>query len=270
MRILKLAVAALALAAAAAPPAQGATQPARTENARQGAVRAAFAYRATLPGSPYVRGRLRIWNGAQLIVNHPVPLIAHYPGTRELSVRQLDGAGPPEVVFTEFSGGAHCCSTTSIYTGAHRVVKQWGHAPPVLRDVDGDGVPEFHGFDSGFAYAFGPFATSDFPTKVWRYTGAAVIDVTRTFPAEVQAGMAQEYARYQTALSTNLAYSVRGALAAYAADGYSLGQGDQAMAVVQAADTAGQTGTGMTETDGFWQPDFMGKLRDLLHRLGYV
>ena len=270
MKMFKLVVAAIALAAAAAPPAQGAVQPTHTENARQGAVRASYTFHATLLGSTYVRGRLRIWNGAQLIVNHPISITAHYPGTRELSIRQLDGTGPPEVVFNLFSGGAHCCSTTWIYTGARRVVQQWGHAPPVLRDVDGDGVPEFHGFDSRFAYAFGPFATSDFPSKVWRYTGAAVIDVTRSFPAEVQAGMAQEYARYQTAVSSNLAYAVRGALAAYAADGYTLGQGDQAIAVVQAADTAGQTGNGMTETDGFWQPDFMGKLRNLLHQLGYA
>jgi hypothetical protein len=272
MRIPKPVVAAIAVAAtaAAAPPAHAAAQPTHTENARQGAVRAAYSFRATLPGSTYVRARLKIWNGARLIVNHPIQLTSHYAAIRELSVRQLDGAGPPEVVLNQYSGGAHCCSSTWIYTGAHRVVKDWFHSPPVLRDVDGDGIPEFHGADSGFAYAFGSFASSGFPAKVWRYTGTAVIDVSRAFPAEVQADMAQQYARYQAAVSGTSPEGARGALAAYAADGYTLGQGDPAMAVVQSAVDAGQTGTAMTETDPFWQPDFMGRLRDLLHRLGYA
>jgi hypothetical protein len=55
------------------------------------------------------------------------------------------------------------------------------------------------------------------------------------------------------------------ALAAYAADGYSLGQGDQAMAVVQQAVDAGQTSTA---TDPF--DDFPGKLQQVLHEDGYA
>ena len=273
MRISTLVVAALALAVAASAPAHAAAQPTHTENARQGAVRAAYSFTPTLRGSTYVRARIRIWNGARLIVNHPIALTSHYAGTRELSIHQLDGAGPPEVVLNQFSGGAHCCWTTWIYTGARRVVEGWGHNLPVLRDVDGDGVPEFHGFDTRWAYAFGSFASSGFPAKVWRYTGSGVGDVSRAFPAEIQADMAQQYSRYQAALGAQGgqgAEGVRGALAAYAADGYTLGQGDQAMGVVQAADSAGQTGTAKSETDPFWEPDYMGRLRALLHRLGYA
>jgi len=76
--------------------------------------------------------------------------------------------------------------------------------------------------------------------------------------------MAAQYARYQDARVAGDAGSVRAALAAYAADGYSLGQGDAAMAVVQAADAAGET---QRPRDRF--PDYLGTLRKLLRDLGY-
>jgi hypothetical protein len=106
--------------------------------------------------------------------------------------------------------------------------------------------------------------------KVWNYANGQVNDVTRSFPAEVQADMAEQYAGYQECLTTteNGDYApscVRGALAAYAADGYSLGQGDQAMAVVQQAVDAGQTSN---DTDQF--DDFLGKLQQVLHQGGYA
>jgi hypothetical protein len=276
VRISKLVTAALALAAATVPAAPAATAaaatPGHTLNARQGAVRAAYSYRYLDASRTYARGRLRIWNGGRLIVNHPTNFSTgpRPGGPRMLVVRQLDGAGPPEVVLNLYSGGAHCCASSWIYTGAHRTVKSWGDSPPALRDVDGDGSAEFHGFDSSFGYAFGPFGTSGFPVKVWRYTGTGVSDVTRSFPAEVQADMAQQYARYQAAVSGRAADAVRGALAAYAADGYTLGQGDQAMGVVQSAVDAGEAGTAVTDADPSWEPDYIGRLRALLHKAGYA
>jgi hypothetical protein len=270
MRSSKLVVVALALAAAAAP-AQAAALGTHVQNARLGAIRATYSYRDTPFGS-YDHARLKIWNGKRLIVNHPFRFAAVPPApTRAVLVRQLDGTALPEVILNQYSGGTHCCASSLIYTGAHRVVVQWGDFVPTLRDVDGDGKPEFHGTNSGFDYAFGSFASSYQPVKVWRFTGTGAIDVTRAYPAEVQADMARAYTFYQSALTQHQSPEiVRGSLAAYAADGYTLGQGPQAMAVVQAADAAGQTGTAKTERDSFWEPDYMGKLRDVLHRLGYA
>jgi hypothetical protein len=242
------------------------------KHAQQGSLRAEFSYRRySGPTRFWDHGRVRIWSGGRLIVDY-APRYG-YAGAYilpALSIRQLDGAGPPEVITTVYSGGAHCCWATVIFTGTHRIWKPWGHyGAPVLRDVDGDGKPEFHGFDSRFAAAFGSFGGSGLPAKVWSYSGNALHDVTVSYPAEVQADMAKWYAAYQTSAAMKSSDGVRGALAAYAADGYTLGQGVAAMAVVQAAVDAGQPQGGSSDADPAYDADYVAKLRELLRTLGY-
>jgi hypothetical protein len=269
----------VAVTATVAAPAAAAAAPHRlhTQTAHQGSLRAQFSFRDTpIPGW-WDHGRIKIWKGRRLIVNRvtgngPPSVFRHnksLPG-RGVTILQLDGTGPPEVLIDMYSGGAHCCLESWIFTGAHRATKVWGHGGvrPALRDVDGKGQPEFHGVDTGFAYLFTSFAGSRFPAKVWNYANGRINDVTRSFPAEVQADMAQQYSGYQECLAAGgdfMAGCVRGALAAYAADGYSLGQGDQAMAVVQQSIDDGQTAT---ETDPF--DDFLGKLQQVLRDGGYA
>ncbi len=245
----------VALALAAAAPAQAA----RVQYAREGALRASYTF-----GKNYKPGTLRIWHRGRLIVNRRA-YTYHLVRGRILSIRQLDGTGPPEVLLNLYSGGTHCCSESWIYTGAKRVRKQWGHgeAPP-LRDDDGDGKPEFHGYDTSFAYAFASFGGSRFPVKVWRYERGAVRDVTASFPAKVGADMAEHLACYHQTVATGATEGVRACLAAYAADAQVLGRLPEAMAVVQAAIDAGQTGAGVTDSDPNWQPDFLGTLKRLL------
>ena len=271
----------VALTAMAAAPAVAAAAPHRlhVQTARQGSLRAEYSFRDVGSGSTWWdHARIKIWSHGRLIVNRtsfygPPPAFRNNKTVpdRAVTIRQLDGTGPPEVLINLWSGGMHCCSESWIFTGAHRAKKAWGHfMPPKLRDADGDGKPEFHGIDTGFAYLFGSFASSRFPAKVWNYANGQINDVTRSFPAEVQADMAGQYAGYQECLTAtdNADYApscVRGALAAYAADGYSLGQGDQAMAVVQQAIDAGQTSTA---TDPF--DDYLGKLQQVLHDGGYA
>jgi hypothetical protein len=243
-----------------------------TKHAQQGSLRAEFSYRRYSGATKFWdHGRIKIWSGGRLIVNYrPRYSFSGAYALPALSIRQLDGTGPPEVIVTVFSGGAHCCWTTVLFTDAHRTTKEWGHfGAPKLRDVDGDGNPEFHGFDSRFAAAFGSFGGSALPAKVWSYSADALHDVTPAYPAEVQADMAQQYARYQKAAAGENSDGVRGALGAYAADGYTLGQGDAAMAVVQAAADAGETQGGSSDTDPAYGGDYVAALRELLRKLGY-
>jgi hypothetical protein len=241
----------------------------RVVRAHLGSVRAELRYREYMPGRhAWLRSRIRIWSGGRRIVDRPAGYGQRVGGLRLLSIRDLDGAGPPEVVLHSFSGGAHCCWATQIFTGAHRVTKTWGHIyVPTLRDVDGDGKPEFHGIDTAFAYAFGAFSQSRFPRKVWSYSGLAMHDVTDSFPAEVQADMAEHYAAYRSARAEKSPGGVRGALAAYAADGFSLGRGEAALEVVLAAVNAGETKP--TKRDPNVYPDYYEALRTLLRKLGY-
>jgi hypothetical protein len=232
---------------------------ARMQRARDGAVRATYTF-----GKNFKPGTLRIWNRDRLIVTRRAYVHPTVRG-RVLFVRQLDATGPPEVLLHLYSGGAHCCSETWIYTGAKRARKLWGHGgPPVLRDDDRDGKPEFHGWDTSFAYAFASFGGSRFPAKVWCYERGAVRDVSASFPAEIGADMAEHLAAYHFALASGNVEGVRAALAAYAADAQVLGRLPEAMALVQAAIDAGQIGDGVTEADPNWQPDFLGTLKRLL------
>jgi hypothetical protein len=260
------------IAGATAPPAHAKPRwHERAKRAQQGSLRAEFSYRLYPgPTKTWDHGRIRIWSGGRLIVDYrPRYGFGGYL-LPALSIRQLDGTGPPEVVATVYAGGAHCCWTTMIITGTHRLTKEWGHfGAPVLRDVDGDGKPEFHGFDSRFAAAFGSFGGSGLPSKVWSYSGGALHDVTTAYPAEVQADMAKWYGIYQGAVAEHRSDSVRGALAAYAADGYTLGQADAAMAVVRAAVDAGQVQGGSSDEDPAYEGDYLAKLHELLRNLGY-
>lgn len=246
------------------------------QTASGGGVRAEFSYDGELPLVQH--GRLRIFRGGRRIVDRATPALLG-PGfdgrgrpRRAVAVRALDAAGPPEVLLTLFTGGTHCCWESWIYSGTRRVHRSWGDIPPVLRDGDGDGLPELHGADVRMGYVFGPFAAVAYPARIWRYAGGALTDVTKVaaFAGEVRADQERWRQVYATARDAREASGVRYALAAYAADGYTLGQGDAAMAVVQAAVAAGEADTDRDDPNGSWQPDYLGRLRALLDRLGYA
>jgi hypothetical protein len=173
----------------------------------------------------------------------------------------------PEVLFTEFTGGNGCCWTTWIYAGARRIRAPWLYVPASqIRDADGDGKPEFHGAEPRW-FTWGSRGDGRQPAKVWAYSAGAVHDVTRSFPAEVQADQADQYAFFQSSLEAGNIGGARNGLAAYVADGYTLGQGDAAMGVLQAAVDAGQ----LEDPNGaFSTSDYLAGLRDLLRQDGYV
>jgi hypothetical protein len=232
-----------------------------TMHAKLGKVRAELSYVKT-QFNTWEDSRLRIWKGKRLIVNRKVDAGAPLYGMRPIAVRQLDGAGDPEVLLIEFSGGNGCCFTNWIYAGAKRIKAPWLD-PPKIRDADGDGKPEFHGV--GGIGSWGARSQYRLPVVVWSYANGAIHDVTRSFPAEVQADQADHYAVFQQAVGDGDAGYARNAMAAYVADGYTLGQGDAAMAVAQAAADAGQ----LDQYDSSGE-DYLNQLRTLLRQAGYA
>jgi hypothetical protein len=261
----------MVIAGATVPPSNAAGR-LHVHRARQGDVRAELTYRTEGGRIGYwVGARLKIWNAGALVVDRRLGPYATFSGRRPLAVRQLDGTRPAEVLLTLYTGGTHCCSESWVYTGAHRARMGWGHvAAATVRDADGDGKPEFHWYDTSWAYAFASFAGSAFPAKVWSYYDGGFHDVTKAFPAEVQADQAAHYAAYQDAVAEGNPEGVRAALAAYTADGYTLGQGDAAMVVLQAAVDAGETGNGVTHADPNWMPDYVAVVRKALRERGYT
>ena len=88
------------------------------------------------------------------------------------------GSGQPTVIVTNYSGGAHCCSTIYIFqinsTGeVKQIAKIEAEHGGSFEDRDGDGFPEFILPDWHWAYALTCFACLDHPDIILKFNGEA-------------------------------------------------------------------------------------------------
>ena len=90
------------------------------------------------------------------------------------------------VIFSSFSGGAHCCTETKFasadtqgnwYVVNGRVID--GEIGYEFKDLDGDGVYELISGDNDFLYAFGCYACSTMPARIEKLVGPKFVNVTR-------------------------------------------------------------------------------------------
>jgi hypothetical protein len=141
-----------------------------------------------------------------------------------ITLADLDGDGDPEVLVDLYTGGAHCCQVSRFlhWDGARYVTadRNWADPGYTVRDLDGDGVPELVSADQRFAYRYGSFAISRFPLQVWRLQRGVLTDVTRSFRSPLR----QDAARALRDARGSLRAYPRGAIAAWAADRYLLGE----------------------------------------------
>lgn len=155
-----------------------------------------------------------------------------------LRLRDLDGDGEPEALVRLFSGGAHCCEVLSVAsfdaaTAKYRLTALGlDDASWVLRDLGGTTSPEFVSWDARWAYWGGVYAGSPQPLRVWSFSAGAFSDVTRSFPAALRRDQARQMGFVARARRAGEIY--KGGLAAYVADGYSLGRPGPAIARVRA------------------------------------
>jgi len=91
----------------------------------------------------------------------------------------------PEVVVSFFTGGAHCCSDTSVVTSSPDGktwttvdVGEFDGGPLLATDLGGDGRYEFAPRDNVFLYAFACYACSAAPLQVLAVENGAVKNVT--------------------------------------------------------------------------------------------
>jgi hypothetical protein len=161
--------------------------------------------------------------GCVLVADDPTTNLAQ----STLKVADLDGDGEPEILVDTFSGGAHCCVTTRMFyfDGVGYVAKDtfWGDVSYQLVDLDGDGRLELSGYDPRFSAAFTAYAASAFPPLVYQVSAGSMVDVTRRFPAIIEADAA---ARLKDLRRIRRRDDRRGILAAYVADQYLLGRGN--------------------------------------------
>jgi hypothetical protein len=189
---------------------------------------------------------------------------------RGLTVADLDGDGEPEVLTDLFSGGAHCCTTALVWyrkaDGTYvRRVRAFGNSGYVVEDIDKDGTLELRSDDDRFAYEFAAYAFSLRPIQVLKWRGHKLVNVTRSFPAQIRA---ESREALKAVAEQRKGGEPRGAAAAYVADLVLLGQSKKAFAWLDRALARGDLdgGLGGTESHKAYRAHLVGFLR----KTGYL
>jgi hypothetical protein len=148
-----------------------------------------------------------------------------------VQIAEIDpGNAYPEVVVSFYTGGAHCCSATSVVTSTADgsawqtvAVGEFDGGPLLATDLNGDGRYEFRTRDNAFLYAFACYACSEAPLELITVENGAVKTITteeRFKPA---------HAAYLKAMIANVPdEDVNGFLAGYVGEKILLGEGKQA------------------------------------------
>jgi len=153
--------------------------------------------------------------------------------------RIIDLAGDlePEVLITTYSGGAHCCFTTTIYgydsqaKKVEEITKLWGDGRPALKRLGRDASLSFVGNDTSFEFSISGSRVFGPPIRIWRYRPVRLDDVTRCYPDLVRTD-ANHW--WTLARSQHGPYDqATGFLPGYAADMYMLGERDAALANIE-------------------------------------
>ncbi len=149
-------------------------------------------------------------------------------------VRLLPTADTPQIIITNFTGGAHCCTQTTILTRSPRS-ESWAAISAAtldgdgywFEDINGDGAQELLSADNAFFYAFDSYAGSFAPLKISRLSGGRVEDISEDH--SMRSRLVQDLAgmEFSAKLNPEL-WKSNGFLAGWVASKIRLGQGDEA------------------------------------------
>jgi hypothetical protein len=144
----------------------------------------------------------------------------------------------PQLVFTRYTGGAHCCTQTWIATAARDAIG-WSLIDAgaldgggfYYEDADGDGALEIMHVDNDFLYAFDSYAGSFAPIRVQQLRGNQLDDVSNR--PEMAHLLKRDLARmeFEAKLDPGM-WKSNGFLAGWVAAKQRLGQGDDAWQTV--------------------------------------
>jgi hypothetical protein len=114
-------------------------------------------------------------------------LIEFFAELDPLSGRDINADGVPEVIVGTFTGGAHCCFSTIVYslgaTPTRLLETRASNCGGRFTDLDGDQVQEFVTCDDIFAYAYCPYASTPLATVVLAHdTGRGYVPAGPRFP----------------------------------------------------------------------------------------
>ena len=148
-----------------------------------------------------------------------------------VQIAEIDpGNQYPEVVVSFYTGGAHCCSVTSVITSsadgsAWQTVKvgEFDGGPMLATDLNGDSRYEFQTRDNAFLYAFACYACSEAPLELLTVENGAAKNVT------TDEKFKPAHAAYLKGMISNVPdEDVNGFLAGYVGEKILLGEGKPA------------------------------------------
>jgi hypothetical protein len=155
----------------------------------------------------------------------------------------------PQLLFTRYTGGAHCCTKTWIAVKPDGAVG-WSLIDAgtldgggyFFEDVDGDGALELMSVDNRFLYAFDSYAGSYAPLKIFKLRGGRLDDVSEE--PEMRSRLLQDVASMEfTAKLEPSTWKSNGFLAGWVASKIRLGQGSDAwQTVIENYDKASEFG----------------------------
>ncbi len=102
----------------------------------------------------------------------------------EASIAEIDTSNEtPEVYFSSYTGGAHCCNEVYVVEASGRgwitvSVGSFDGGGNFLEDADGDGVAEIVAVDNVFLYQFDSYAGSAAPLQILTVEAGEVVDVS--------------------------------------------------------------------------------------------
>ncbi len=204
-----------------------------------------------------------------------------------VQIVEMDTSNPyPEVVFSTYSGGAHCCNSIRVVTSS-RDGSHWQVVEPDpidggiagAQDVDYDGVFELVHPDNRFYYTFASYAGSTAPMQVFALKEGRLVDISSD-------GRFEQLHRdtlgdLQPVIDNIVSEHERnGLLAGYVALKYLLGEGEAGWKVMldrydRNSDWDLSTCSGGYDYNGNCRkttnyPDFPAALRDFLKVTGYL
>ncbi|HIK16477.1 MAG TPA: hypothetical protein IGS53_14510 [Leptolyngbyaceae cyanobacterium M33_DOE_097] len=197
--------------------------------------------------------------------------------TGEVSLKDLDADGTAEVLVETFTGGAHCCTNTLIYTWRNN---QFVKVDAGTRDggggnfvdIDDDGKLEFATFDQSFLYLFSSYAGSYPPSNIYDFKNGRLVDTTRQYPKYLRS---TAWKMYQALVeSKKNEGEINGILAGYVAQKALLGEFEEGWKLMLANyDRSSDWGFDIYDKNGKVigrHPDFPSALRAHLKATGYI
>ncbi len=197
-------------------------------------------------------------------------------GFSSVSLQDLDGDRTAEVIVKDFSGGAHCCTSTVVYSwqgdGFSQVETGYLDGDGgQFEDLEGDGNYEFVSADNAFLYAFSSYAGSFPPLRVMAFSDGTFTDTTRQYPELIRERIDSTEGLLN---ESEFVIERNGLLASYVASKILVGEYESGWAyMLDRYDKSSEWGLDIYSADGEVvgrYPDFPTALRAFLEETGYL